>query len=58
MSFDTTAFTTGKLKGTCISLETILGHPLLRTACRRHGLEIVWYNAVQKLYVSTYSSQK
>lgn len=38
MCFDTTAFNTAECNGACILLESVLGHPLLWTACRHHAM--------------------
>jgi len=41
MCFDTTSSNTGRLSGACITLEQLLGRPLLHFACRHHILELV-----------------
>ena len=41
MCFDTTVSNTGKFAGACILLEALICHPLLRTSCRHHMLEVI-----------------
>jgi hypothetical protein len=45
MCFDTTAANTGKIKGACTLLETLIGRNLLWMACRHHMFEVLLADA-------------
>lgn len=56
MVFDTTSSNTGHLSASCISLQAVLGRPLLWLACRHHVAEIVLAHVYRSMKIEVEKS--